>query len=333
MTARESTTMTGVATPHVDAPPPTLSLVVPVHDEAANIDAFVARATAALDRLALTWEIIFVDDGSRDASLATMLAARAREPRIGVVALTRNFGKEVALTAGLDHARGEAVVPIDADLQHPPEAIADLVARWREGAPMVVAVRRNVAHEGALRRLMSRAFYRMFRRVTAIDLPEGAGDFRLLSAPVVAALRALPERTRFMKGLYAWVGFPYATVSYDVAPRVQGRSSFGAARLWRLGSDAIMSFSAAPLKLASFLGFLMALAAIVYGAWLVGKTLVLGVDLPGYASTITLVLFLGGVQLLSLGVLGEYVARIYDEVKSRPIYVVRARHGVSPPPS
>jgi hypothetical protein len=207
------------------------------------------------------------------------------------------------------------------------------VARWREGAPMVVAVRRNVAHDGALRRLMSRAFYRMFRRVTAIDLPEGAGDFRLLSAPVVAALRALPERTRFMKGLYAWVGFPYATVSYDVAPRVQGRSSFGAARLWRLGSDAIMSFSAAPLKLASFLGFLMALAAIVYGAWLVGKTLVLGVDLPGYASTITLVLFLGGVQLLSLGVLGEYVARIYDEVKSRPIYVVRARHGVSPPPS
>ncbi|HXU52321.1 MAG TPA: glycosyltransferase family 2 protein [Casimicrobiaceae bacterium] len=323
--------MTAVATGHVGAVPPILSLVVPVRDEAANIDAFVARATAALDRLDLAWEIVFVDDGSRDASLAAMLAAHARDPRIGVVALTRNFGKEVALTAGLDHARGEAVVPIDADLQHPPEVVAELVARWREGAPMVVAVRRNAPHDGALRRLLSRAFYAMFRRVTSIDLPQGAGDFRLLSAPVVAALRALPERTRFMKGLYAWAGFPYATVPYDVAARAEGRSSFGIARLWRLGSDAIMSFSAAPLKIASFAGFVMALVAIVYGAWLVGKTLVLGIDLPGYASTITLVLFLGGLQLLSLGILGEYVARIYDEVKSRPIYVVRARHGVPPP--
>jgi hypothetical protein len=196
---------------------------------------------------------------------------------------------------------------------------------------MVVAVRRNAPHDGALRRLLSRAFYAMFRRVTSIDLPQGAGDFRLLSAPVVAALRALPERTRFMKGLYAWAGFPYATVPYAVAARAVGRSSFGIARLWRLGSDAIMSFSAAPLKIASFAGFVMALVAIVYGAWLVGKTLVLGIDLPGYASTITLVLFLGGLQLLSLGILGEYVARIYDEVKSRPIYVVRARHGVPPP--
>src|SRR6185312_10296551 len=251
--------MTAVATGHVGAVPPILSLVVPVRDEAANIDAFVARATAALDRLDLAWEIVFVDDGSRDASLAAMLAAHARDPRIGVVALTRNFGKEVALTAGLDHARGEAVVPIDADLQHPPEVVAELVARWREGAPMVVAVRRNAPHDGALRRLLSRAFYAMFRRVTSIDLPQGAGDFRLLSAPVVAALRALPERTRFMKGLYAWAGFPYATVPYDVAARAEGRSSFGIARLWRLGSDAIMSFSAAPLKIASFAGFVMAL--------------------------------------------------------------------------
>jgi glycosyltransferase involved in cell wall biosynthesis len=310
-----------------------LSIVAPVFNEEGTISEFRGRVAGAMGELGIAYELVLVDDGSEDRTPALLRQIAAGDGAVRVVTLSRNFGHQAALTAGLDHARGEAVVPIDADLQHPPEAIADLVARWREGAPMVVAVRRNVAHEGALRRLMSRAFYRMFRRVTAIDLPEGAGDFRLLSAPVVAALRALPERTRFMKGLYAWVGFPYATVSYDVAPRVQGRSSFGAARLWRLGSDAIMSFSAAPLKLASFLGFLMALAAIVYGAWLVGKTLVLGVDLPGYASTITLVLFLGGVQLLSLGVLGEYVARIYDEVKSRPIYVVRARHGVSPPPS
>jgi polyisoprenyl-phosphate glycosyltransferase len=313
------------------APRPVLSLVVPVHDEASNVEPFVARATAVLDKIGLAWEIVCVDDGSRDASLVALLAARERDPRIVVVELTRNFGKEVALTAGLDHARGEAVVPIDADLQHPPEVIAELVARWRDGADMVVATRRNPPRDGVMRRFLSALFYRLFRRVTAIDLPPGAGDFRLMSAPVVAALRKLPERTRFMKGLYAWVGFPYVTVPYDVDARHEGRSSFGFARLWRLGSDAITSFSAAPLKAASFTGFVIAAIAFVYGAWLVGKTLALGIDLPGYASTITLVLFLGGLQLLSLGILGEYVARIYDEVKARPLYVVRARHGTDEP--
>ncbi|MEO6749327.1 MAG: glycosyltransferase family 2 protein [Casimicrobiaceae bacterium] len=316
---------------HAANPPPVLSLVVPVHDEAANIDAFVARASAALDALALPWEIVFVDDGSRDASLVAMLTARERDPRIVVVELSRNFGKEIALTAGLDHARGDAVIPIDADLQHPPEVIDALVDGWRAGNDMVVAVRRNARRDGALRRMLSALFYRLFRRMTSIDLPPGAGDFRLLSAPVVRALRNMPERSRFMKGLYAWVGFRYATVPYDVDPRAQGRSSFGIGKLWRLGTDAITSFSAAPLKAASVAGFVIAIAAIVYGGWLVGKTLVLGIDLPGYASTITLVLFLGGLQLLSLGVLGEYVARIYDEVKSRPLYVVRSRHGALPP--
>jgi len=312
-------------------PPPVLSLVVPVHDEAANIDVFVARASAALEALALPWEIVFVDDGSRDASLVAMLTARERDPRILVVELSRNFGKEIALTAGLDHARGDAVIPIDADLQHPPEVIGALVDGWRAGNDMVVAVRRNAPRDGAPRRMLSSLFYRLFRRMTSIDLPPGAGDFRLLSAPVVRALRNMPERSRFMKGLYAWVGFRYATVPYDVDPRAQGRSSFGIGKLWRLGTDAITSFSAAPLKVASVAGFVIAIAAIVYGGWLVGKTLVLGIDLPGYASTITLVLFLGGLQLLSLGVLGEYVARIYDEVKSRPLYVVRSRHGALPP--
>jgi polyisoprenyl-phosphate glycosyltransferase len=323
------------AIPDVQAPAaaPTLSLVVPVFNEAANIDVFVTRATRALDALALPWEIVFVDDGSRDASLLALLAARERDQRIVVIELSRNFGKEIALTAGLDSARGDAVIPIDADLQHPPELIGALVAGWRAGNDMVVAVRRSPPPGGVLRRLMSALFYRIFRGVTSIDLPPGAGDYRLLAAPVVRALRRLPERARFMKGLYAWVGFRYATVPYDVDPRVTGRSSFGVRKLWRLGTDAITSFSAAPLKAASVIGFVIAIAAIVYGGWLVGKTLVLGIDLPGYASTITLVLFLGGLQLLSLGILGEYVARIYEEVKSRPLYVVRSRHGsVSPPP-
>ncbi|MEP7062267.1 MAG: glycosyltransferase family 2 protein [Betaproteobacteria bacterium] len=311
---------------------PTLSLVVPVFNEAANIDVFVERATRALDALELPWEIVFVDDGSRDASLLTLLAARQRDQRIVVIELSRNFGKEIALTAGLDCARGDAVIPIDADLQHPPELIGELVAGWRAGNDMVVAVRRNPPPDGAWRRLMSALFYRIFRRVTAIELPPGAGDYRLLAAPVVRALRNLPERARFMKGLYAWVGFHYATVAYDVDPRATGRSSFGVRKLWRLGTDAITSFSAAPLKAASVIGFAIAIAAIVYGSWLVGKTLVLGIDLPGYASTITLILFLGGLQLLSLGILGEYIARIYEEVKSRPLYVVRSRHGSAPPP-
>ncbi len=310
---------------------PVLSLVVPVYNEAANLAPFHARAVAALDATGLAWEMVFVDDGSRDASLPALLALRERDPRVAVVELTRNFGKEVALSAGLDHARGDAVIPIDADLQHPPEVIPAMVASWREGHDMVVALRDNPRREGLVRRMMSSLFYRLFRRLTSIDLPPGSGDFRLMSRPVVDALRAMPERSRFLKGMYAWAGFPYATIGYTVEARQEGASSFGLRRLARLGSDALTSFSAAPLRAASVIGFATALVAMVYGAWLVGKTLVLGIDLPGYASTITLVLFLGGVQLVSLGILGEYVARVYDEVKARPLYVVRRRHGAEPP--
>jgi glycosyltransferase involved in cell wall biosynthesis len=307
--------------------PPVLSLVVPVYDEAANLPRFLERATRALDALALPWEIVCVDDGSRDASLVTLLAARERDARVVVVELSRNFGKEVALAAGLDHARGDAVIPIDADLQHPPELVGELVAQWQAGYDMVIAVRRNLRQESLPRRLAGGAFDRVFRRVANLELPPGAGDFRLLSAPVVAALRKLPERARFMKGLYAWVGFRYATVPYDVEPRGDGRSGHGLARLWRLAVDGITAFSAVPLKVWSGLGLFIALVAFAYGAYLVVRTLVHGIALPGYASTITVVLFLGGLQLLSLGVLGEYIVRIFDEVKARPLYIVRARHG------
>ena len=310
---------------------PTLSLVVPVFNEAANLPRFFERATAALDALALPWEIVCVDDGSRDASLITLLTARERDARIVVVELSRNFGKEIALTAGLDHARGAAVIPIDADLQHPPELIGALVAQWRAGFDMVVAVRRNLRQEGFTRRVASNLFDRVFRRVSKLELPPGAGDFRLLSAPVVAALRQLPERSRFMKGLYAWVGFRHATVPYDVEPRADGRSGHSLAKLWRLAVDGITAFSAVPLKFWSGLGLVIAVIAMGYGAYLVVRTLVHGIALPGYASTITLILFLGGLQLLSLGVLGEYIARIFEEVKARPMYVVRARHGCAAP--
>ena len=309
---------------------PVLSLVVPCYNEAAGLASFWARASDALDALGAPAEAVFVDDGSRDATFAVLSALAARDPRVRVVALSRNFGKEIALAAGLDHARGDAVVPIDADLQHPPELLHELVARWREGCDVVIALRRDRATDSAARRLASDLFHRLFARVSAVPVPRGAGDFRLMSRPVVDALKSMPERTRYMKGMYAWVGFRTATVDYDVAERAAGESRFGLVKLWRLALDGIVSFSALPLRMSSFLGALFALVALGYGAWLVARTLVHGVDVPGYASLMVVVLFLGGVQLLSLGVIGEYLGRVYDEVKARPLYVVRARVGFPP---
>ena len=308
-----------------------LSLVVPCYNEAAGLASFWARASDALDALGVPAEAVFVDDGSRDATFAVLSALAARDPRVRVVALSRNFGKEVALAAGLDHARGDAVVPIDADLQHPPELAHELVAKWREGYDVVIALRRDRMTDSAARRLASDLFHRLFARVSAVPVPRGAGDFRLMSRPVVDALKSMPERTRYMKGMYAWVGFRTATVDYDVAERAAGESRFGLVKLWRLALDGIVSFSALPLRMSSFLGALFALVALGYGAWLVARTLVHGVDVPGYASLMVVVLFLGGVQLLSLGVIGEYLGRVYDEVKARPLYVVRARVGFPPP--
>ena len=307
--------------------PPVVSLVVPCYNEAPGLASFWARASDALDALGLPAEAVFVDDGSRDETFAILAALAARDKRVRVVGLSRNFGKEVALAAGLDHARGDAVVPIDADLQHPPELVATLVARWREGHDVVIALRRDRSTDSLGRRFASDLFHRLFARVSATPVPRGAGDFRLLARPVVDALRSMPERTRYMKGMYAWVGFRTTTVDYDVEERAEGRSHYGPLKLWRLAMDGLVSFSAIPLRVSSFLGALFALVAIAYGAWLTVRTIVHGVDVPGYASLMVVVLFLGGVQLLSLGVIGEYLGRVYDEVKARPLYVVRARLG------
>ena len=309
---------------------PVLSLVVPCYNEAAGLASFWARATDALDALGLPAEAVFVDDGSRDETFAVLSALASRDPRVRVVALSRNFGKEVALAAGLDHARGEAVVPIDADLQHPPEILTQLVARWREGHDVVIALRRDRATESWPRRITGDLFHRLFARLSAAPAPRGAGDFRLMARPVVDALRRMPERIRYMKGMYAWVGFRTTTVEYDVEARASGRSRFGYVRLARLALDGVGSFSALPLRASSVLGALFALLAIAYGGWLVVRTILHGVDVPGYASLMVIVLFLGGVQLLSLGVIGEYLGRMYDEVKGRPLYLVRARLGFGP---
>ena len=309
---------------------PVLSLVVPCYNEAAGLASFWARATDALDALGLPAEAVFVDDGSRDETFAVLSALASRDPRVRVVALSRNFGKEVALAAGLDHARGGAVVPIDADRQHPPEILTQLVARWREGHDVVIALRRDRATESWPRRITGDLFHRLFARLSAAPAPRGAGDFRLMARPVVDALRRMPERIRYMKGMYAWVGFRTTTVEYDVEARASGRSRFGYVRLARLALDGVVSFSALPLRASSVLGALFALLAIAYGGWLVVRTILHGVDVPGYASLMVIVLFLGGVQLLSLGVIGEYLGRMYDEVKGRPLYLVRARLGFGP---
>ena len=306
---------------------PEISIVVPVYNEEAGIAAFWTRLAPVLASLACSEEVIFVDDGSSDGTLAQLMSLRHRDPRVRIVSLSRNFGKEIALTAGLDHAEGNAVIPIDADLQHPPEVIVELVAGWRAGSDIVIALRRDRATDTLARRAASSLFHRVFARLTTMPVVRDAGDFRLMSHAVVDALRRLPERTRFMKGLYAWVGFTQTTVSYDIEPRLEGRSKYGVWRLWRLALDGITSFSSLPLKVWSVVGLTFALVALAYGAYLVVRTIVRGVDVPGYASVMVMILFLGGLQLLSLGIIGEYLGRVYDEVKARPLYVVRQRIG------
>ncbi len=314
------------------APPPErarphLSIVVPAFNEASGLGAFWARLSAALAELALPAEVIFVDDGSTDETLAQLVSLRHADPRVRIVSLSRNFGKEIALTCGLDHARGDAAVPIDADLQHPPELIAELVREWRAGNDIVIALRRDRGTDSAGRRFASWLFHRVFTGIASVPVTRDAGDFRLLSRPVVDAIRSLPERTRYMKGLYAWVGFRQAVVSYDVEPRAAGRSKWSLWRLWKLAVDGITSFSAVPLKIWSLVGLAFALAAFAYGGYFVVRTILYGADVPGFPSLMVMILLLGGLQLLSLGVIGEYLGRVYDEVKGRPLYVVRRRIG------
>jgi glycosyltransferase involved in cell wall biosynthesis len=311
-------------------PGPVLSVVVPMRNEAGNIDAFFHRLLPALDRLGSAFEVVCVDDGSTDTTWGSLLVWRAREPAVRLVSLSRNFGKEIALTAGLDAARGEAVVLIDADLQHPPELIETFVAKWRAGYEMVYAQRRDRRTDGMLRRHAARVFYWAFGRIADVDMPDGAGDFRLLDRKVVDALKAMPERARFMKGLYAWVGFRHTGVPFDPDPRHEGRSAFGLARLVRFAVDGLVSFSTAPLTACAYLGAMIALPAVLMGLYFAFRTLILGVDVPGYASIIVAVMVLGGVQLLSLGVIGAYIGRLYEEAKQRPLYIVRQTEGLDP---
>ncbi len=323
-----------IADPDADTTPrsartPSISCVVPAYNESENLPRLLPLLMAQLRRLADHWEIIVVDDGSRDATVAS-LQPWLGESGVVCLALSRNFGKEAALGAGLDHARGDVVVTMDADLQHPVELLEPMLRSWREGVDMVYAVRADRSEESAFKRLGARVFYSLLKFGSSIDIPPHAGDFRLMDRCVVDALCALPERTRFMKGLYAWVGYRSHAIEFVPPPRMAGSSGFGLRALFSLAASGITAFSNLPLRLASGLGTVLAILAMGYGTWVIIDHYLHGSDVAGWATIVVGLMFFSGVQLLFIGVLGEYLGRVYEEVKLRPRYIVARRLGRTP---
>jgi polyisoprenyl-phosphate glycosyltransferase len=309
-------------------PAPELSIIVPMFNEAAVLDRLFERLGKVMERLGLSYEIIVVNDGSTDETLAGLLAHRARNSAIKLISLSRTFGKDIALSAGLDYARGRGVVPLDADLQDPPELIEQMVALWREGYDVVYATRKLRPGDTWLKRTTAHFFYRVFEAIADVPIPRDTGDFRLLDRRVVDVMIRLPERTRFMKGLFAWVGFRQTAIYYEREERQAGGTKWNYWRLWNFAMDGITSFSSFPLKVWSYFGFTISAFAFLYAVVLAIKKLLHDVNVPGYTSLMVVVLFLGGIQLITLGILGEYMGRVYNEVKGRPLYVVRELHGL-----
>jgi polyisoprenyl-phosphate glycosyltransferase len=304
-----------------------ISVVIPLYNESENIEHLFARLTPILNRLNINYEIICINDGSQDNTLPKLIELHQDNSVIKIVNLSRNFGKEIALTAGIDYAIGAAVIPLDADLQDPPELIAPLIAKWREGYDVVYATRRSRQGESWIKRISAKAFYQTIGKMSQVPIPANTGDFRLLDRRVVEAIKKLPERTRFMKGLFAWVGYKQTSVLFDREPRHSGKTTWNYWKLWNFALDGITSFSFLPLKVWSYVGVAISLVSLLYALMLVIRTLIFGVDVPGYASLMVAILFLGGIQLITLGVLGEYLGRVYEEVKGRPLYLVREEYG------
>lgn len=303
-----------------------LSVVVPVRDEEATLPVFYPSLRDVLEETGCEWEILFVDDGSSDGTSRQLQSMREQEPRIGVLELSRNFGKEVAISAGLEHATGDAVVVIDADMQDPPALIHEFLHYWRQGYDVVYGKRVRRDGDSLPKRYSARIFYWLLNRLSDVPIPRDVGDYRLLSRRSVEAIRALPERHRYMKGLYAWVGFPQKAIAYERVARVSGRSKWGYWRLWNFAIEGITSFSTAPLRLATYLGLLTSGFSFVYGLYMLVRTLIWGNPVPGYPSLIIIVLFLGGIQLICLGIIGEYLGRTYQESKGRALYFVQSYH-------
>ena len=309
-----------------------LSIVIPVHNEEVVLAEFHRRLAAALDGVARDCEMIYVDDGSSDATPLVLRQLREIDPRVGIIRLSRNFGKEQAMSAGLREARGSATVVIDADLQDPPELIPTMLDEWRRGADVVNMRRRQRAGESWLKRTTAYAFYRVMNRLSDVPIPVDTGDFRLLSRRALDALNSLPERNRVMKGLFAWIGFRQRAIDYDREPRAAGTSKWRYWKLWNLALEGITGFSVGPLKVATYVGFLTALSAFVYAAFIFVKTLVVGDPVQGFPTLIVVISFLGGLQLMAIGVLGEYVGRLFVEAKNRPLYLVEELHPPAQPP-
>jgi polyisoprenyl-phosphate glycosyltransferase len=307
-----------------------LSIVVPMYNESDGIAILSERLPAVLETITKDWEVICINDGSRDDTLERIKAWQRKEPRIKLISLSRNFGKEAALTAGLEHAFGQAVIPMDADMQDPPEIISDMVSKWKEGYKVVIATRKSRNKDSWIKRTTAAGFYRTIRQLSDTPIPANTGDFRLMDQSVVKVVRLLPERSRFMKGLFAWVGFNTTQVYFDRAPRAAGTAHQSLTKLIRLAADGITSFTTLPLQLATYLGLVISFVAFGYGGWLLIRTIIFGVDVPGYASIMASVLCMGGIQLVCIGILGQYLGRVYNETKKRPIYVIEETSGISP---
>lgn len=315
------------ASPSDDEMKTLLSLVVPFYNEEETISCFFEQVIPALELIpGVRFEIVCVNDGSRDDTLCRLVMFSKNDERIRVIDLTRNFGKEAALSAAIDEARGDIIVPFDADLQDPPYMIQKLVEKWREGYDVVTAKRASRLSDSTAKAWSALLFYRLHNAVSDVKIPENVGDFRLITREVANALKRLPETRRFMKGLFAWVGYETAEVEYSREARVAGQTKFSPWKLWNFALEGFTSFSTLPLRIWTYLGTVVALFAIARAVYLILRTLILGVDVPGYASLATAVLLLGGVQLIGIGVLGEYVGRIYSESKRRPVYLIKRRH-------
>jgi glycosyltransferase involved in cell wall biosynthesis len=301
-----------------------VSLVVPVFNEAETVSVFLQTVRQVFDNQAsLQLEIVFINDGSTDTTLQRLLEYQRSDKRVRVVDLSRNFGKEAALSAGLEKSSGQVVVPIDVDLQDPPELILEMIAKWREGYELVLARRVNRDSDSWAKRASAAWFYRLHNKIANPKIPENVGDFRLMDRSVVEALKELPESRRFMKGLFAWVGFRTAFIDYARAERVAGSTKFNGWRLWNFALEGVTSFSTAPLRIWTYLGLLVSFISFVFAIFIAVKVLIHGVDVPGYASLMIAVTFLGGLQLIGIGVIGEYLGRTYLESKRRPVFIVR----------
>lgn len=310
--------------PRSISPDTLISIIVPVFNEEDAIAPFLEKTKAVLSYARLSFEIIFVNDGSTDSSLSILLDFAKTDHRLKIINFSRNFGKEAAISAGIDHATGDALIPIDVDLQDPPELIPTMIEHWRSGYDVVYGLRMSRDSDSFTKRTSATLFYKIFNYLSPLKIPPDAGDFRLIDRRVAEVLRNIPERNRFMKGLFSWVGFKSIAVSYDRPNRKSGKTKWSTWKLWNFALDGILSFSTLPLRIWTYIGVTIAILSFLYGSYIVVRTLIFGIDLPGYASILTIILFLGGIQLISIGILGEYIGRVFIESKNRPLYVIES---------